>query len=233
MSAEHAIDLSPRSQGFFSNHIKEIIETATYWTIYNQHGDCLLSNVDFDIKSHSYILKDSPRHTLIPFLSVVFIENQIYATVSPYQLFNIDIIYNDESCILNIYYKLLTTDFYHFLFKKSDFNKIDYFGTELDFNFQIQRLSIYHPLDILTKKEWIIAWMAIQNFSNLEISNYLKLKPDTIKKKMENILGAAKLALFHRGLFIEIARYLGWDLFIPVFFIKNNHCINKHPRYGY
>lgn len=233
MSADHAMDLSPGSQGFFSTSLKEIIKTATYWTVYNHHNNCLVNNIDFDLDSCTYILKNSSLYTQIPFMTVVYIEDRKYATVSPYQLFHIDIFYNGESCILNAYYKILKTDFHHFLFKSSDFNKVDYFGTELDFDFQIQRLSIYHPLEFLTKKEWVIAWMIIQNFSNSEIANYLKLKTDTIKKKIETILGAAKLSLFHRGLFIEVAKYLGWDLLIPVFFIKDNYCINKHPRNGY
>lgn len=217
MSINHAIDLSARSQDIFSTSFSEIIKTATYWIIYNHHNECLLNNFDFDMEAHTYKPTNSPLYTQAPFLTVIYIENHKYAVVSPYQLFKLNITYKGESCIIFAYYRLLTADYYHFCFKKSDFNQIDHFGTELDFSFQMQRLLNYNPLDFLTKKEWVIAWLVIQHFTNNEIASYLKLKPDTIKKRVERILGVTKIAIFHRGQFIEVAKYLGWDLFIPVY----------------
>ncbi|MGM1345398.1 hypothetical protein, partial [Morganella morganii] len=49
---------------------------------------------------------------------------------------------------------------------------------------------------------------------------------------LEKILGIQKLAIFKRELFIHLAHYLGWNLYIPSLFIKK-HCIKKHMQVAY
>lgn len=233
MSVDHAIDLSNGSQGVFSSSLSEVIKTATYWTIYDQKNHSLLSNVDFDIKACTHNPKNQPRHCLIPFLTMIFIENQNHSVVSPYYLFKSSIIYLNKECLLYSYYKILSADFYHFLFNNDEFNKKDNLGNELSFDVLVKRLKDSNPLMILTKKEWTVSWLLISGFSTIDISEILQIKLNTVRKYIERILGIKKLGIFKRELFIQVALHLGWNLFIPSFFIKKNHCINSQTLTAY
>ncbi|HCT1399593.1 hypothetical protein ISO69_16895 [Morganella morganii subsp. morganii] len=221
MSVEHAIDLSFRSQDLFVSSLKEIIKKSSYWMVCSSDDVFLLSNAKSDLRKVTVKPEKDYLLSSFPLESVVFIEDKRFSIVSPYQLFKMPVTYNNKYCLLYVYFKILRNDFYHCFLNNNLFDKIDSFGNELDFEFQIQRLSIFNPLEVFTRKEWIIAWFVIQNFTNNEIATYLKLKPDTVKKRIERILGATKIAIFHRGLFIEVAKYLGWDLLIPVFIFDN------------
>lgn len=221
MSVEHAIDLSFRSQDLFVSSLKEIIKKSSYWMVCSSDDVFLLSNAKSDLRKVTVKPEKDYLLSSFPLESVVFIEDKRFSIVSPYQLFKMPVTYNNKYCLLYVYFKILRNDFYHCFLNNNLFDKIDSFGNELDFEFQIQRLSIFNPLEVFTRKEWIIAWFVIQNFTNNEIATYLKLKPDTVKKRIERILGATKIAIFHRGLFIEVTKYLGWDLLIPVFIFDN------------
>lgn len=232
MSDEHAIDLSFGSQDLFRSFIHDAIKKATYWMVFDHDGNVLVSNCNFDLEVHIYSQKNTPIYSDSPFLSTVFIEDQNYAVFSPHYLYKIPVIYKGNSCLLHSYYKILTSDLYHFLFNSCDFNKKDYFGNELDFNFQVNRLKDSNPLSVLTKKEWAIGWLLINGFSTQEISDILNLKINSVRKYIEKILGIQKLAIFKRELFIHLAHYLGWNLYIPSLFIKK-HCIKKHMQVAY
>lgn len=221
MSVEHAIDLSFRSQDLFVSSLKEIIKKSSYWMVCSSDDAFLLSNTKTDLKKITVKPEKNYLLSFFPLESIIFIEDKRFSIISPYQLFKIPVTYNNKYCFLYVCFKILRNDFYHCFLNNDLFNKIDSFGNELDFEFQIQRLSTFNPLEVFTRKEWIIAWFVIQNFTNNEIATYLKLKPDTVKKRIERILGATKIAIFHRGLFIEVAKYLGWDLLIPVFIFDN------------
>lgn len=221
MSNEHAIDLSFRSQDLFVSSLKEIIKKSSYWMVCSSDDVFLLSNTKTDLRKITVKPEKDYFLSSFPLESVVFIEDNKFSIISPYQLFKMPVTCNNKYCFLYVYFKILRNNFYHYFLNNNLFNKMDSFGNELNFEFQVQRLEIFNPLDIFTRKEWIIAWLVIQNFTNNEIASYLKLKPDTIKKRIERILGATKIAIFHRGLFIEVAKYLGWDLFIPVFIFDN------------
>ena len=220
MSVEHAIDLSAESQGVFNTSIKDILKNATYWAVCDQLNQNLLSNVDFDLKTFLYHSENQPVYSQIPFLSIIFIESHNYAVVSPYYIHELPVLYCGKKCTLYSYYKILSSDFYHFLFKNSDFNKFDYLGNELSFDDIVSRLEGSNPLDILTNKEWAISWLLISGFSTTDISVIMQIKINTVKKYIERILGVKKLAIFKRELFIQIAIHLGWNLFIPSFFVK-------------
>lgn len=220
MSAEHAIDLSFGSQDIFTSFIHNAIKKAAYWMVCDRSDNILVSNFDFDLKARICNQKNIPVYSNSPFLSTVFIEDANYHVFSPYYLYKSPVIYRGDTCLLYVYYRILTSDLYHFLFNSFYFNKKDYFGNDLDFDFQVKRLKDSNPLLILTKKEWAIGWLLINGFSTQEISVILNLKLNSVRKYIEKILGIQKLAIFKRELFIHLGHYFGWNLYIPSLFIN-------------
>ncbi|EOZ5676991.1 helix-turn-helix transcriptional regulator [Morganella morganii] len=220
MSVEHAIDLSFRSQDLFVSSLKEIIKKSSYWMVCSSDDVFLLSNAKSDLRKITVKPEKDYLLSSFPLESVVFIEDKRFSIVSPYQLFKMPVTYNNKYCLLYVYFKILRNDFYHCFLKNDLFDKVDSLGNKLNFEFQVNRLKEFNPLTIFTNKEWLVLWLLIQSFSTNEIASILQLKPNTIKKTIDRVLGVRKLALFQRELFIEIAKYLGWDLLIPVFFSK-------------
>ena len=221
MSAEHAIDLSFGSQDLFASFIHDIIKKATYWMVCGSDDIFLFSNTNYDLRKIIVRFNNSYQLSSFPLESIVFIEDEVFAITSPYLSYKFPVTYENKSCFLYVYFKILNCNFYHYLLKDDCFNKSDSLGNELNFDFQVNRLKDINPMRFFSKKEWVILWLVIHKFSTNEIAILLGLKPNTVKKTIDRVLGIRKLALFQRELFIEVAKYLGWDLLIPVFFVKN------------
>lgn len=222
MSVEHAIDLSFRSQDLFVSQLREIIKKSSYWMVCSSGDVFLLSNTKTDLRKMTVKPEKNYLISSFPLESVVFVEDKKFSIISPYQLFKIPVTYNNKYCSLYVYFKILRGDFYHCFLNNDLFNKTDSLGNKLDFEFHVNRLKKLNPLTIFTNKEWLVLWLLMQKFSTNEIANTLQLKSNTIKKTIDRVLGVRKLALFQREIFVEVAKYLGWDLLIPVFFLKNN-----------
>lgn len=80
------------------------------------------------------------------------------------------------------------------------------------------QLTIICPSHILTKKEWVIAFLIMQGFSEQEIATKLNRTMRTVKFHKGNILSKTQCETSRE--FLVLCRKNKWQFYIPPLFSK-------------
>lgn len=212
MSAEHAIDFCVRSQAIFNKLVFDLKDKSSHWCIFDK-SNCIISISD-NFPEFFFIPKKERDD--FPFgKNIVFLKELDKPIFNPYKInFTISVIegvelismyldLNNENCL-----DLLLIELNNFYYK-------DNLGNKLLINNILANLRGVNPLDKISQKDWLIAWLIIHDFTTERISSYLNQNTNSVNIAIKRFLGIKKLEVFDRDLFKKIARILGWYNFVP------------------
>ncbi|MEY0952179.1 helix-turn-helix transcriptional regulator [Providencia manganoxydans] len=221
MSIHDPIDLNGRSQVFFTPimanyHIFSIKKCCVSNLCDND--DCFLvdSFEDFVLPP----VNTSGKHRIHQIIYIQFLKRKDSNNYYPFiVIVNPIYIDNNLSYIDFIYISLCQLSIEFFILPQDCFNYFDRNESKLSLSLSMNYLSNEKPSKLFSEKEWIVGWLLIFNFTAKQISNLTGISISYVEKLTKNVL--EKTSTHNRNLYSKVAKLLGWENFIPVYFIKH------------
>lgn len=226
MSAYDRIDLSLRSQAFFNAKIEKVHFLSL--------DKCLNSN--FGQKCEHFLPEILEPFTYIPFdlnldtaKFIHFLKLKDFDVHLPFSVTAFQKKANNHMVKIDyIYIPLSQISVDLLLFPSFVFNTKDRNESSINFDMGVDYLIDKNPLNLFPEKEWLIGWLLIFNFTAKQISVLTDMTLSYTEKLTKNVL--EKSGIHDRKLYSKVARYIGWDNYIPSFFIRNAY-IEIQPVY--
>lgn len=221
MSIHDPIDLNDRSQVFFTPimanyHIFSIKKCCDSNSCDND--DCFL--VD---SFENFVLppiNTSEKHRIHQIVYIQFLKRKDSNNYYPFTVIvNPNYFENNISYIDFTYISLSQLSIEFFILPQDCFNYFDRNESKLSLNLSMNYLSNEKPSILFTEKEWIVGWLLIFNFTAKQISNLSGISISYVEKLTKNVL--EKTSTHNRNLYSKVAKLLGWENFIPAYFIKH------------
>lgn len=221
MSIHDPIDLNDRSQVFFT----PIMANYHIFSIKKCCGSNLCDNDDcFLVDSfENFVLppiNTSEKHRIHQIVYIQFLKRKDSNNYYPFTVivnpnyFENNISYSDFT-----YISLSQLSIEFFILPQDCFNYFDRNESKLSLNLSINYLSNEKPSILFSEKEWIVGWLLIFNFTAKQISNLSGISISYVEKLTKNVL--EKTSTHNRNLYSKVAKLLGWENFIPAYFIKH------------
>ncbi|EMB3084069.1 hypothetical protein NTP67_21690 (plasmid) [Providencia rettgeri] len=221
MSIHDPIDLNDRSQVFFTPimanyHIFSIKKCCDSNLCDND--DCFL--VDSFENFFLPPINTSEKHRIHQIVYIQFLKRKDSNNYYPFTVIvNPNYFENNLSYIDFTYISLSQLSIEFFILPQDCFNYFDRNESKLSLNLSINYLSNEKPSILFTEKEWIVGWLLIFNFTAKQISNLSGISISYVEKLTKNVL--EKTSTHNRNLYSKVAKLLGWENFIPAYFIKH------------
>ncbi|MGW8594980.1 helix-turn-helix transcriptional regulator [Providencia rettgeri] len=221
MSIHDPIDLNDRSQVFFT----PIMANYHIFSIKKCCDSNLCDNDDcFLVDSfENFVLppiNTSEKHRIHQIVYIQFLKRKDSNNYYPFTVIvNPNYFKNNLSYIDFTYISLSQLSIEFFILPQDCFNYFDRNESKLSLNLSINYLSNEKPSILFTEKEWIVGWLLIFNFTAKQISNLSGISISYVEKLTKNVL--EKTSTHNRNLYSKVAKLLGWENFIPAYFIKH------------
>lgn len=224
MSAHDRIDLDAIKQAFFKGVPSNFVENAYFWMIVDQKNNLISCSSSESLNSIQTSIK---LHDTSKIFSTELIKIKTYSVVIPVNIYEFYFSVNNDNFIVKMYIENTSLNIKFKLFYFNYFDRVDKIGNILCFTNIVRQLKIINPLELLSAKEWLITWLLINRYKNNDIATITNNKTNTINKAVDRISGPKKLAIFDRYMLSDVALYLNWDRFIPIFLISSLLKTNK------
>ncbi|WP_272577699.1 helix-turn-helix transcriptional regulator [Providencia sp. PROV271] len=221
MSIHDPIDLNDRSQVFFT----PIMANYHIFSIKKCCDSNLCDNDDcFLVDSfENFVLppiNTSEKHRIHQIVYIQFLKRKDSNNYYPFTVIvNPNYFENNISYIDFTYISLSQLSIEFFILPQDCFNYFDRNESKLSLNLSMNYLSNKKPSILFTEKEWIVGWLLIFNFTAKQISNLSGISISYVEKLTKNVL--EKTSTHNRNLYSKVAKLLGWENFIPAYFIKH------------
>lgn len=221
MSTHDPIDLNDRSQVFFTPimanyHIFSIKKCCASNLCDND--DCFLvdSFEDFVLPP----VNTSEKHRIQQIIYIQFLKRKDSNNYYPFTVIVNPIYLNNNLSYIDFTYISLSQPLIEFFILPQDcFNYFDRNESKLSLSVSINYLSNEKPSILFTEKEWMVGWLLIFNFTAKQISSLSCISISYVEKLTKNVL--EKTSTHNRNLYSKVAKLLGWENFIPAYFIKH------------
>ncbi|APC14175.1 TPA: hypothetical protein RG501_RS20885 [Providencia rettgeri] len=221
MSIHDPIDLNDRSQVFFT----PIMANYHIFSIKKCCDSNLCDNDDcFLVDSfENFVLppiNTSEKRRIHQIVYIQFLKRKDSNNYYPFTVIvNPNYFENNISYIDFTYISLSQLSIEFFILPQDCFNYFDRNESKLSLNLSINYLSNEKPSILFSEKEWIVGWLLIFNFTAKQISNLSGISISYVEKLTKNVL--EKTSTHNRNLYSKVAKLLGWENFIPAYFIKH------------
>lgn len=221
MSIHDPIDLNDRSQVFFT----PIMANYHIFSIKKCCDSNLCDNDDYFLVDsfENFVLppiNTSEKHRIHQIVYIQFLKRKDSNNYYPFTVIvNPNYFENNISYIDFTYISLSQLSIEFFILPQDCFNYFDRNESKLSLNLSMNYLSNEKPSILFTEKEWIVGWLLIFNFTAKQISNLSGISISYVEKLTKNVL--EKTSTHNRNLYSKVAKLLGWENFIPAYFIKH------------
>lgn len=221
MSTHDPIDLDAIKQAVFRENLPDFLNHVYFWMITDQYNQILSCSSPENVNSILNSKKLSQNDNDFSFSSIELVTHEQYPIAMVLEVISFKMTINEMLVCLKVFNTIKNTNVKFELFNSKIFNRIDKNYNELSFFDSINRLQKLNPLEVLTAKEWTVAWLIIHGLTNKEIAKIKNKSVNTINKTVSRLLGIYKLDLFDRHLLSDVGFYLNWDCYVPLSLIES------------